>query len=73
MKQLVISFFVIFMLMLPTVAEAQHVILGEGSNFNSPYSYPSPYGTYYRNQRTQILVTKNELYSIGLVPEKSVQ
>lgn len=56
------------MLMLPTVAEAQHVILGEGSNFNSPYSYPSPYGTYYRNQRTQILVTKNELYSIGLVP-----
>lgn len=45
-----------------------YVYIGFGTETNEKYSYPTPYGTYYRNQRMYIILTKNELLSAGLIP-----
>jgi len=42
--------------------------IGNETETNDKYGYPTPYGTYYKNQRMQIILTKNELLSAGLIP-----
>ncbi|MCX7767568.1 MAG: GEVED domain-containing protein [Flavobacteriales bacterium] len=56
-----------------TVIYAQNfTVVGTGTQFNTPYSYPAPFGNYYWGARQQFFYPASELLAAGLVPGASI-
>ncbi len=66
MKKKIINFLGLFLIGLSLFSQP-YAYIGNGTETNDKYGYPTPYGTFYKNQKMQIILTKNELLSAGLV------
>ena len=66
-------FLLIVLFVLSSKAQQVTVEIGSGTSYNSPYEYPAPYGTYYKNSRHQILILASELASAGLAAGEITQ
>lgn len=45
-----------------------NVTIGNGTDQNSPYDYPAPYGNWYWASKTQMIIPASELLAAGLTP-----
>ena len=41
-------------------------IIGTGTNFNDPFTYPAPYGNFYWGAKHQILIRASEMTAAGM-------